>query len=74
VRTPPDFEIGVVLRARKLATHIPPVPQTNPTGDAVSIEGEATRIGLPPETEPGGSYDDVLVEKRIVGELRPAGE
>ena len=69
--SPPDFELIVGLRARRLVAQVPPDAQTDPTGGAVSIEREERRSGLPPEMEPGARYDGVIVEKRVVGEVRP---
>jgi hypothetical protein len=74
VTSPPDFQIVVGLRARELVTRVPPAAQTEPTGEAVSIEREETRSGLPPEMEPGARYEGVIVDKRVVGEVRPATE
>jgi hypothetical protein len=74
VTSPPDFELIVGLRARELVAQVPPAAQTNATGGAVSIEREDTRGGLPPELEPGARYERVVVEKRVVGEVRPAPE
>jgi hypothetical protein len=74
VTSPPDFELIVGLRARELVARVPPAAQTDATGGAVSIEREERRGRLPPEMEPGAPYDGVIVEKRVVGEVRPAPE
>jgi hypothetical protein len=74
VTSPPDFELIVGLRGRELVAHVPPAAQTDPTGGGVSIEAEERRRGLPPEMEPGARYDGVIVEKRVIGEVRPPAE
>jgi hypothetical protein len=74
VTSPPDFEIMVGLRAQELVAHVPPDAQTDPIGGAVSVEREEARSGLPPEMEPCARYDGVIVEKLVVGEVRPAAE
>jgi hypothetical protein len=72
--TPPNFEIGVGLRARALVPHIPPDTRTETSGDDVSLERQEARRGLPAELEPGRRYDDVVVEKRVVAELEAGAE
>lgn len=71
--TPPNFEIGVALRARELVAHVPPDTRTDTSGDDVSLDRQETRRGLPAELAPGRRYDDVVVEKRVVGRLVGAG-
>jgi hypothetical protein len=70
----PDFELSASVRARKLVTHVPPEAQTETTGDDVTLAHRETRIRLPPKMEPGGRYDDVVVEKQVVGEMASGGE
>jgi hypothetical protein len=64
--TRPDFEINVRLRARELIALLPPDTQTE--GEAVTLARHQASAGLPAELEPGECYDDVVVEKRLVGE------
>jgi hypothetical protein len=65
--TTPDFEIDTVLRARTLTAHVPPDPRTDTEGEGMRLARRQTRAGLPEETQAGGHYSDVLVDKRLVG-------
>jgi hypothetical protein len=67
----PDFEIGMVLRARELVAHVPPDTETE--AENVTLTRRQTSGGLPGRLEPGKRYEDVLVEQRLVGEQRPSG-
>jgi hypothetical protein len=64
----PDFEIGVSLQARRLTPRVPPDAEVTPEG--VQLEREELRRGLPEEVEPGDSYEDVGVAKRLLAETR----
>jgi hypothetical protein len=65
--TRPNFEIGVALRARRLVAHVPPDTRTDTSSDDASLERQEMRRGLPADFAPGRRYDDVAVEKRVVG-------
>jgi hypothetical protein len=67
--TAPDFEITARLSARKLVSRIPPDPQT--AGEDVTLAHDERRRGSPGKMETGRAYDDVVIEKRIVGEIEP---
>ena len=69
MKPPPDFTISAALRARKLVAQVPPDAQTDPTGEGVTLEREERRSGIPAELDFGGRYDDVVVEKRMVGRI-----
>ena len=62
--TAPDFEISTTLRARNLTSHVPPDGKTDPEG--VTVERRHTRKSLPEKMQPGGQYNDVTVNKRII--------
>jgi hypothetical protein len=64
--SPADFEITVRLRARELVALVPPDTETE--GENVTLACRQTSSGLPAELEAGERYDDVYVEKRLVGE------
>jgi hypothetical protein len=64
--TAPDFEIKAAVRARSMTTHVPPDAETE--GEEVSLTRRESRSGLPPQVDPGGRYDDVEVEKELIGE------
>jgi hypothetical protein len=65
--TTPDFEIDVGLHARNLVSHVPPEARTETEGDDMRLARRQARTGLPEETQAGGHYSDVVVEKRVVG-------
>jgi hypothetical protein len=62
-----DFEIGTRLRAGRLTVHDPPDVRTE--GEAVTLEREQTRNGLPERLEAGGRYDEVEVGKQLLGRM-----
>jgi hypothetical protein len=64
--TAPDFEVKASLRARTITTHVPPDAETE--CENVALARRENRSGLAPEVEPGGRYDDVEVEKELMGE------
>jgi hypothetical protein len=64
----PDFEIDVSLQARRLTPLVSPDAEVTPEG--VELEREELRSGLPEEIEPGDSYEDVGVAKRLRAETR----
>jgi hypothetical protein len=70
----PDFELSAGLRARELVTHVPPEAQTETTGDDVTLAHRETRAHLPVKAEPGGRYENVVVEKQVVGQMAAGGE
>jgi hypothetical protein len=63
-----DFEISASLRARKLTSRAPPKGETR--AEAVDLERAEERAGLPTPMEAGADYEDVVVEKRIMGRLK----
>jgi hypothetical protein len=65
--TTDDFEISVGLRARKLTSRAPPEPETR--GEAVRVARAEERTGLPAQMEPGDDYENVVVEKQVIGRL-----
>jgi hypothetical protein len=65
--TAPDFEISTTLRARKLTSHVPPDGKTDPEG--VTVERHHKRKGLPEKMQPGGQYEDVTVNKRVIARI-----
>jgi hypothetical protein len=64
----PDFEIDVSLQARRLTPLVSPDAEVTPEGAV--LEREELRSGLPEEIEPGDSYEDVGVAKRLLAETR----
>jgi hypothetical protein len=64
----PDFEISIVLQARELVARVP--PETEIEGESVTLTRRQTSGGLPEKLEPGEQYEDILVERRLVGEQR----
>jgi hypothetical protein len=65
--TAPDFEISTTLRARKLTSHVPPDGKTDTEG--VTVERHRKRKGLPEKMRPGGLYEDVTVNKRVIARI-----
>ncbi|HYZ76621.1 MAG TPA: hypothetical protein VE596_04540 [Gaiellaceae bacterium] len=63
----PDFEIGTSLRARRLRAHDPPDAATE--GEAVVLDREETRSGLPARLEAGGRYEEIAVGKKVSGRI-----
>ncbi len=64
-----DFEMVGRLHARHLVTHVPPDTRiVTERSDMAPAPG--VRLGLPTSTEPGGSYENVVVEKRLAGTHR----
>jgi hypothetical protein len=66
-----DFEISAGLRARKLKSLTPPKATTR--GEAVNLARAEERTGLPTPIEPGEDYEDVNVEKKVVGRTTSRG-
>lgn len=66
-----DFEIRVGLRARKLTSRAP--PKANTRGEAVRLTRAEERMRLPRPMEPGEEYEDVVVEKKVVGRTESEG-
>jgi hypothetical protein len=64
----PDFEIDASLQARRVTPLVSPDAEVTPEG--VVLEREEVRSGLPEEIEPGDSYEDVAVAKRLRAETR----
>jgi hypothetical protein len=65
--TTPDFEISTTFRARHLTSHVPPDGTTDTEG--VTVERHHKRKGVPDEMEPGGQYNDVTVNKRVIARI-----
>lgn len=63
--TGPDLELTAGLSAGELRTHVAPDAQVQTTGRGVAVERSETRIGISEKTEAGGSYRNVVVEKRL---------
>jgi len=68
----PDFEINASLRGDELTSRTPPDPDTRSEGDALTLQRQETRLGLPPRMEPGRRYRDISIGRRLVGQLREA--
>ena len=68
---PVDFDLSAGLRARALVSHVPPNALLEKEGDDVALDRAEARQGLPAELRPGGRYDGVAVEKRVVGRVAP---
>jgi hypothetical protein len=66
----PDFVIRTSLRADELTVRVPPEPETQ--AEAVELERREARDRLPPNLEPGERYEDIAIERRLVGEVRAA--
>jgi hypothetical protein len=67
--TTPDLEITASLRARSLISHVPPDSQTQSEGEDVELPRDQRRRGLPTQVQPGRHYDDVAIEKRVLGRI-----
>ena len=65
--TTPDFEISAALRARELTSHVPPDGSTDTEG--VTVERHHECKGLPKEMRPGGQYEDIKVNKRVIAQI-----
>jgi hypothetical protein len=63
--TRPDLELAARLSAGELRTHVAPDPRVTTTGRCVAVERSESRIGLGEKTEPGVSYRNVVIEKRL---------
>jgi hypothetical protein len=66
----PDFVIRTSLRADGLMSGTPPEPETR--SEAVELERREARDGLPPNLEPGERYEDIAIERHLLGEVRAA--
>jgi hypothetical protein len=67
--TTPDFEIRARLRARTLTSREPPDARTKTNGENLTVTRQQTRSGLPAEMRAGERYEDVVVDKRLSGEV-----
>ncbi len=65
----PDFEIVASLRARRIVSHVPPEGETRTEGEDIELAHDETRRGLPTPMQPERRYDDVSVQKRVLGFL-----
>jgi hypothetical protein len=65
----PDFELIAGLRAHVLVSRVPPSGFLETEGEDVALEGEDVRKGLPAEMRPRGKYNDVAVQKPVVGTI-----
>ena len=63
--TGPDLELIAGLSAGELRTHVAPDAHVQTIGRWVAVERSERRIGISETTEAGGSYRNVLVEKRL---------
>jgi hypothetical protein len=64
----PDFEVAARIRGKSLIARVPPDPATETTGGAELMRRQ-TRQRLPEEMEPGHTYHNVLVTKRLIGRV-----
>jgi hypothetical protein len=69
--SPPDFEIKASIRAKRLVARVPPDAQTRAEGEEdVTLTRHEQRSGAPETMEAGKPYSDVVIDKRIVGEMQ----
>jgi hypothetical protein len=68
--TAPDFEINASIRAKRLVAHVPPDAQTRAEGEDVTLARHEQRSGVPATIEACERYSDVVIDKRIVGEVQ----
>jgi hypothetical protein len=66
----PDFEINASIRAKRLVAHAPPDAQTRAEGDEVALARHEERSGVPMTIEAGQRYSEVVIDKRIFGDMR----
>ena len=64
----PDFEIKARVRARELTARTRPDTETQ--GENAEVGREESRRGLPGEIEPGERYEDVELDRRVVGRTK----
>jgi hypothetical protein len=64
----PDFVIRTSLRADELTSRVTPEPETQ--AETVELERREARDGLPPKLEPGERYEDIAIERHLIGEVR----
>jgi hypothetical protein len=69
VANPPDFELLAGLRARVLVSYARANALAKTDAEAVALEREDARHGLPAEMRPGESYSEIAVHKRVVGRI-----
>jgi hypothetical protein len=67
--TAADFEVSGRLRANRSLVHIPPDAKIEVEGD-VTLTPRQTRRGVPAKLESGKHYRDIVIDKRLVGEMR----
>jgi hypothetical protein len=67
--TPSDFELGGRFHARRLRTVEPLEPTTEE--ENVSVVRDERRSGAPGRLEPGATYDDIEIEKRLRAQTPP---
>jgi hypothetical protein len=72
VTAPKGFGIALGLRARRMLVHEPPDARTE--SEDVDLARDETREGLPAELRPGETYEAVVIEKRLAGDVRSARE
>ena len=68
--SPPDFEIKASIRAKRLVARVPPNAETRAEGEEVTLTRHEQRSGVPETMEAGEPYSDVVIDKRIVGEMK----
>jgi hypothetical protein len=69
--SPPDFEIKASIRAKRLVARVPPNAQTRAEGEEeVTLTRHEQRSGVPETMVAGQPYSDVVIDKRIVGEMQ----
>jgi hypothetical protein len=69
--SPPDFEIKASIRAKRLVARVPPNAQTRAEREEeVTLTRHEQRSGVPETMEAGEPYSDVVIDKRIVGEIQ----
>jgi hypothetical protein len=66
-----DFEIKTSIGAKRLVARVPPNAQTQVEGEEVRLIRHEQRNGVPEAIEASEPYSDVVIDKRIAGEMRP---
>jgi hypothetical protein len=67
--TAADFEVSGRLRADRSLVHVSADAKTEVEGD-VTLTRRQTRRGVPAKLESGEHYRDIVIDQRLVGEMR----
>lgn len=65
-----DFEIRTSFGAQELRVQAPPDGATESEGEETRLDQQESRAGLPAEMRASETYENVEVERRVIGRVR----